>query len=232
LRHDDPVPEPEGTVRLQVFFGMGGGLWVDDGLGVGVRASRQVHRDVEAGGEAAVAFAFGRNQASRQEAQLPGVLYYVRGFSRTNPGGLRWLAIDSGLGLVATNRGTVGLTADAGASFGYAFRVGGTRAEPAGRALVYGGPVMALTLPVVRGDPVLKTRKSYAGPDQPMTTITEERHLPTTFYFGATLGAGGESAGRFSMGTTLEALMIHGISSQDEATLFGLSLSTGGAGKP
>ncbi len=233
MRHDDPVPEPGQTTRVLVFVGLGGGVWVNEGLGIGVRASHQVHRDVEVGGQAAVGFPLKRDTERREAANIPGALYYLGAFSRTNPGSVPWLSVDAGLGLVATSRGMVGLTMDSGASFGYGFGVGGNKAERAARVLVYGGPVVALTLPVIPGDPILKTGTVMMshGPEPEAVSVTEAIRIPTTFFIGLTAGVGAESATGLSMGSTVEASLLYGFSSGDRATLCGLTLGTGGASR-
>jgi len=218
-----------GDMRVIVWAGLGGGIWLDSGVAVGVRGSGQAHEDVEAGGE--LAFAYNLELDAADDRGHPQLLGFARAFARHNPASLQWMNLDYGLGFALSDHGLFSLTLDSGANFGHPFDFGRGETGPAGRFLLYGGPVAALSVPLVKGDPIANdsnVRWESAGPHTPRPMV-----LPTpTFFVGATGGVGVESAAAFSMGSSLEGAFLYGQSSTSEVCLFGLSLGNGGGFTP
>lgn len=257
-RHDSPRQAREGDVRVLLLVGVGGGVWTDPGFGVALRASVQATPDLEAGGDLTVAF----NLDGGEESGHPQVIASVRGLTRYNPGSLGWLALDGGVGAGFTDTGSVFLTADTGASFGHAFDLGvGTQdsagegptgegpadrdradRDRGGQVLVYGGPLLALSIPIRFGTPFGEgsllesdhagtgdeTRLDGSSPDPPPPN-RPLRHPTTTFYYGASAGFGIASGSALDIGSTLELTGLGALSAEDSAVLVQLSLGNGAA---
>jgi hypothetical protein len=238
-RHDGPEAARVGDVRILLLAGLGGGIWVDGGWGLALRASVQAADDVEAGGELAVAFSLETRRdadtAADTGARQPGasangapedaevrrvrLVASARGFGRFDPGHLSWLAVESGAGVGFTDTGLVYLTVDAGSSLGYEVELGGAGGAPGGGFLFYGGPLLALSVPVARGAPLDGAARGA-------------RHAATTFWYGASFGLGLASRSALDVGSTLELTGLWALSSEDEAFLLHLTLGTGASFVP
>lgn len=242
-RHDAPEAAREGDVRILLLVGVGGGIWVDGGFGLALRASVQASDTVEAGGDLTVAFNLETDEQETDEqvtaeepspegagspaarpagpaARRPQIVTAFRGFGRFNPGSLSWLALDAGAGVGFSDTGIVWLTADTGALAGHAFDLAVDGADPGGRFVLYGGPLLAVSLPVARGAPLAERAEAGA------------RYASATFWYGGSLGFGVTSGSALDVGSTLEATALGALSADDSAALFLLSLGTNAAFVP
>ncbi len=239
--HDDPIPEPDGDVRVLLVLGVGGGVFVDGGIGFELRASHQAHRDVEAGGGVGMAFNLERRKAD-DPTRHPRILTFLRGFGRYNPGSLDWLALEFGLGGGFTERGLVYFTLDTTPLVGWHVALSEERGRPQGRFLVYGGPTVAVSVPLRRGTPLCTSlgEASGEGSGAASAASADDTACPRgraetpspTFHFGGTLGFGFESASAFNYGNTLEATFLWALSANNDAALLGFSLGSGASFAP
>lgn len=240
-RHDVPEAARDGDVRILLLVGVGGGVWVDGGWGLALRASVQASDGVEAGADWSIAFNLESEEAAppppappAAEANAPApapapatdpavrrpdIVTAFRGFARFNPGDLSWLALDAGAGVGFTDSGMVYLTADTGGLFGHAFDLEVDGADPGGRFLLYGGPLLALSLPLARGAPLDHGASGY-------------QYACPTFFYGGSVGLGLTSGSALDVGSTLEATALGALSTDDSAVLFHLTLGTNAAFGP
>jgi len=235
-----------GDVRVLLLVGLGGGVWIDGGLGLALRASVQATDEVEAGGELAVALNLedddevttaapeggaaagqpGNALGAEGRVRRVHLLASARGFGRFNPGDWSWLAVESGAGAGFTDTGLVYLTVDAGSSLGYEVDLGAGDEEPGGGFLVYGGPLLALSVPIARGAPL---ETSPAAEDR---ETDEGRYASTTFWYGASLGLGLASRSALDVGATFEGTILGALSADDEAFLLHVTLGSGASFVP
>jgi hypothetical protein len=226
--HDLAQPKPEGTTSVTFVAGIASGAFVDTGKGFLVRIAHQVDDKVELGIDLAAGWRSGsrtEDQARAEQAYQkcsehesaprsdmpllfagcrmadvpapPDWLIAVRGFSRINPSlDHPSVATVTGIGFGAGEGGLRYLTVDAAARFSHQ---GDT-------ASAYGGPQLALSVPIARGRPIAYGRRPA-----------------TTFYAGA-LGGGMLGDGEPARGS-LEAGLLWGFSPVDDVALAFASLA-------
>ena len=224
VRHDTPVPDPQGATQVLLILGSGAGLWMDGFSGAELRVSSQVADEAVVGGGLAAGFnmdAPGDNPGNHARSLLS-----ARALGRHNIAGLDQLAAEWGVGGGFTNTGIVYLTADAGILGGNDFVLSG--GDGTGwRATPYGGPVFAVSVPLLEGEPIYEQKILVAfGPDGESVTTREEKSVETTFYFGATGGMGSLRASKHTAGATAELSLLYGFGTgEEEVVVFGISLA-------
>jgi hypothetical protein len=217
MQHDDPRAGVRDDVRVLLAVGVGGGLFVDYGLGADLRVTAQTAESNALGANLGAGF----NLADRSELEpghpllsRPRWLWALRGFDRWNPKGLDWQVVESGAGLTGTDRGMVAVTADSALTFGHSFTTGAVRLP------FYGGPSLALSVPLRDGDPI-QVARLFSQTD--LQDVVSE----PTLYIGGGYGVGAEAASPTSHGGTLEVTSHVGLTESGSALLFSLSGATG-----
>jgi len=229
------APNTPGDVRILLMVGLGGGIWVDSSVGGELRVESQVTEWATVGGGLAGGFNLERGgdeatQDSRARHQHPRWLYAARTWGRFNPGALDWLALTAGAGFSGTDAGTVALTLDGSTIFGHPFEL--SEKEP-WRLTPYVGPVLALSVPVRQGQPIMKQHVSFGlGPDMRTSSRFEPVPYSTTFFVGAQGGLAVDSPGAPAWTGALELLSLAAFSATDSAMLFALAMGQGARVRP
>ncbi|UQA56389.1 hypothetical protein [Polyangium aurulentum] len=223
------APNTPGDVRLMLVVGVSGGIWVDGGFGGELRVESQVTEWATVGGGLAggINLEHGGDEAAKGPGrhQHPRWLYAARTWGRFNPGALDWLALTAGAGFSGTDTGTVALTLDGSTLFGHPFH---PSEQAPWRLTPYGGPVVALSIPLLQGQPIMKQSVSLGlGPDMATSSRFEPVPYSTTFFVGAQGGLAVDSPGAPAWTGALELLSLIGFSATDSATLVAIAMGQG-----
>jgi len=226
--HDLAQPKPEGTTSVTFVAGISTGAFVDTGKGFMVRLAHQVDEKVELGVDLAAGWRSGSRAAEQAKAEQayqkcsenqhaplsdmplpfsgctmwevpapPDWLIAMRGFARVNPSlDHPSAATITGIGFGAGEGGLRYLTLDLAERFSHQ---GDT-------ASAYGGPQLALSVPIARG-----------------RAIAYGRRPATTFYLGA-IGGGMLGDGEPARGSA-ELGLLWGFSPVDGVVLAFASLA-------
>lgn len=220
------APNAPGDVRILLAVGLGGGIWVDGGAFGELRVESQITEWATVGG----GLAGGMNlehrgeTPARQSLNHPRFLYAARTWGRFNPGTLDWLALTAGAGIAGTDTGTVALTLDESTIFGYPIEVSrdGFRLTP------YGGPALALSIPVRQGESIREPRFELGlGPDMRPGSSSEPVPYSTTFFVGAQGGLAVDGPRASAYTGAIEILSLGAFSATDNAALFSIALGQG-----
>ena len=145
MRHHGPAPDLVGDVRVQLLVGYNAGvLAVDGGAGLMLQTTWQVERELAIGGSVGHGWNLDVRSA-RNAHNHPLRLLSGRLFTRWNPRDT--VALDVGIGGGKTSNNALYLTFDTGSIFG---------GDPAKSTTLYITPVMALSVPIRRGLPILR----------------------------------------------------------------------------
>lgn len=179
------MPSAPGSVELGVAGILGGGIFIDDYAGGEGRLKVQAHRDWKVGAS------FGgvaTTKKDREEQFPPDFGYAGRLCAQKTWTDLPWLAVDMGLGGGWANSGLRYGTVDAGVNFSYTLW---------GWVTPYGGPVVALSVPVQKG-----------------RAIDDGVAPETTAYLGYTLGLALGKQDKFTL--SAEFLQLYGTTFQGQ----------------
>jgi len=227
------TPSTPGDVRVLFVVGLGGGIWVDGGVGGELRVESQVNEWATVGGGLSGALNLdhgesGSEPSRRDRHNHPRWLYGVRTWGRFNPGELDWLALKAGVGFTGTNKGTVALTLDGATLFGGSIEIEGDAGSEPFLLNPYGGPVVALSVPLRQGETIMKPLVSLGlGPDMRTTSRLEPVEFTPTFYVGALGGLAATAPGAPAWTGALEIISLLGMSSNDAAALFAIATGQG-----
>lgn len=216
------APNTPGDVRILLTLGLGGGVWVDGGFGGELRVESQVNEWATVGG----GLGGGINLERRGDKSThPRWLYALRTWGRFNPGTLDWLALGAGAGLSGTDRGTVALTLDHSTLLGYPLQP--TENAP-WRITPYGGPAIALSIPLRQGDPIQKQSVNLGlGPDMHSSVSSEPVPYTTTVFVGGHAGLAFDAPGATAYTGAVEILSLMAFSAGDAAALFAIATGNG-----
>lgn len=211
-RHDGPDPMAVGDTQLMALVGVGLGIFLDAGYGVVLRATHQADELARLGLEVGLGRPLG--QPEHNPGNHPSTLFSMRVLGRLGLSGVDEVAFDAGLGVAATDKRHLALTIDTGALLGEAISLG--EGPHSARLTPYGGPTLALSIPLFRGEPIygvdsltLQRRADHA------------RYIDWTLYVGTTLGVEVESGGRRPFGGSLEGALLYGVGSDEVVILSG-----------
>lgn len=227
------APSEPGDTRIMLVVGLGAGIWVDGGVGAELRVESQVNEWATVGGGLSGALNLEHHEPEpgsmfRELHSHPRWLYGLRTWGRFNPGELDWFALKAGAGIAGTNKGTVALTLDGAPLFGHSFEVGGEAGSAPWHVSPYGGPVVALSIPLRQGENIMNQEINLGlGPDVPTTSHLEPVPFTTTFYVGAQGGLAVDAPGAPAWTGALELLTLLGISDTHAAVLMGIATGQG-----
>lgn len=226
LRHQDSTRDPVGAVHLQLEVGFGAGiLAVDDGIGWALKLRWQALRDFQAGLE--VGRAYNHNHElggdpTDNPGRHPHRLNWLRLGSRYHA--LDDVTVEGGVGGGFTDFGMTWLTLDTGATGGTRFTLPGD----AGHAGPYGGPLVAVAIPLAQGVPIRRSKYTLGGaPKHEVHTQWKDATYNTTVHVGGTFGGAYRTASDPAFGTSLEAGFLFAVSDNDVSVLLGGSQAIG-----
>ncbi|HEY3358328.1 MAG TPA: hypothetical protein VGQ83_34085 [Polyangia bacterium] len=201
-RHMGAAADPVGAVSATAIGGVAGGPWVNGSAGGEGRVMVQATPRLAVG-----AGIGGGSDVERRDAAGPHDLVAGRVFGRYGLDARGHFALDFGLGAGGMDNGLRYTTADLGFLASHTF---------AQRLTIYGGPTVALSMPVQAGDPVEDNN--------------ELRAQRTTFAYGLTAGVGVKVIPNLVF--SLELLMLDARTQRDEAFIMsgtaGLRVTFGG----
>ncbi|HVK69470.1 MAG TPA: hypothetical protein VM694_33665 [Polyangium sp.] len=227
------TPNEPGDMRVMLVVGLGAGVWLDSGVGAELRVESQVNEWATVGGGLSGALNLEHEDADPATAFIPRhnhprFLYAARTWGRFNPGELDWFALKAGVGIAGTNKGTVALTLDGAPLFGHSFEVGGEAGSVPWHVSPYGGPVVALSVPLRQGDNIMEQKISLGlGPDMHSTSHREPVPFTTTFFVGAQGGLAVDAPGATAWTGALEILSLLAVSDTHAAVLMALATGQG-----
>jgi hypothetical protein len=223
--HSLAQPNPEGTTTVSLVAGLGGGIFIEDGLGVELRVAHQISDRVELGAGLTVGRISESNSERRHNAHerylmckrhkaehhdqvsfldlgcdeevpvFPEWLVALRGFARLTP--------DLDHGFYAATFGVGAGLADSGLRY-LTLDAGARISSGNGTADFYAQPTLALSIPVARG-----------------RAIDDGKSPRTTFFWGGSLGTVGNSDGAYQ--GSLDLSFLKGYSAADSAFLMMIS---------
>jgi len=224
------APNEPGDMRILLVAGLGAGVWLDGGFGAELRVESQVNEWATLGGGLSVAHNL---DDPDPEYGHPAFLFAARTFGRFNPGELDWLALQAGVGITGSDKGTVAFTLDGAPILGVPFELGKSSGQSAWRLTPYAGPVAALSVPLRQGTPITRKQINFGfAPD--MHTSSERKLIgyTTTYFVGARWGLAVDSPGAPAWTGALEMLMLGAFSSTDSAALFAIATGQGARFRP
>ncbi len=234
-----PTPGEVGDVRLMVTFGVAGGVFVDGGAGVELRAETQLNDTTALGFGLGGGLNLEHNPPDADDPpdshnNHPRWLWGLRSWGKFNPGDLDWLALTAGAGFSGTSEGLVALTLDASSVFGYRFAFTDTGDDQGELGFSpYGGPALGLSVPLRAGAPIIEQEVTPGlGPDVKTTSSRREVFPSFTSFLGFHLGTALDSKPLPSAVTAFELLYLQAFSQTDDAALFTLALGQGAKWRP
>jgi len=193
-KHTTAVPSPVGSTEATLVGFHGGGLFIDDMAGGEMRGAWQATPRLALGGGFGAAY---RVRKAGDDESPPRLGVAGRVFGRYNPADLDWLRLTLGVGGGAADTGLYYSTMDLGVVLSHTFF---------GWLTPYGGPIVAASIPIAKGD-----------------VVAEGLRPPPTGYAGGTAGLAFHLTPQLDLSAEITALHGEALDAHEEGTVMALS---------